>query len=214
MLMALPSECEREYCAVELLERLRWSGTARCPRRSCLDVYKMTDRTTGQRNSRFLWRCRGCERQFSVRLGTLFEKSTIELYKWCRAYYEASRTTMGVTTASLAKILGIDPKSASRMIRLIRLMQPLAVLKRTHPPGLAAIAGDSSADILARGASTPEIGSISVHPNTLSNHAVALPPQTTRLVLPGPWTDAIAAALDFRAPPPSRARVMTPRSSM
>ncbi len=119
MLNNLPAECEREDAAALLLEELRWGNAARCPRCANLDVYRMLDRVTGRRSIRFLWRCRSCEKQFSVRVGTLFENSTIDLYKWCRAFYEASRNPGGVTGARLAKILDITPRSAASIIRRI-----------------------------------------------------------------------------------------------
>ena len=47
-----------------------------------MNVYKMSDAKTGKRNERFLWRCRDCKEQYTVRIGTVYEESRIELRHW------------------------------------------------------------------------------------------------------------------------------------
>ena len=54
-------------------EDQRWSETGPCcPRCGDTDVYKMMDRRTGERSKRFLWLCKGCKRQHTVRVGTVY----------------------------------------------------------------------------------------------------------------------------------------------
>lgn len=84
---ALPLACADETAAVEFLERCRWSGDLACPRCGDTDVYRMADRKTGERNRRFLWRCRGCKRQYTYKVGTIMEDSAIPARHWCFAFW-------------------------------------------------------------------------------------------------------------------------------
>ena len=58
----LPLACSDELAAVEFLEKQRWGNTPACVKCGSVDVYKMKDAKTGERNSRYLWRCRGLQR--------------------------------------------------------------------------------------------------------------------------------------------------------
>src|SRR5437867_3861746 len=57
----LPSE----LAAVEFLERARWGDPPCCVRCGSVDVFKLRDRKSGERNKRFLWKCRDCKRQYA-----------------------------------------------------------------------------------------------------------------------------------------------------
>jgi transposase-like protein len=62
--------CHDEAKAVAFWERQRgWEDNAACPRCGDTDVYKMDN------DPRFRWRCRGCGRQYTVRIGTIMEDS-------------------------------------------------------------------------------------------------------------------------------------------
>src|SRR5437763_1534242 len=86
----LPLACSDERAAVEFLEAKRWDGEPVCPHCGTVgECRQMTDRETGQRNRRYLWRCRACKKQFTVRVGTVFEDSRIPLKHWCYAFWMA-----------------------------------------------------------------------------------------------------------------------------
>lgn len=68
----LPLACSNETAAVEFVERQRWGSEPACPRCGDTNVYQMRDRKTGERNKRYLWHCRGCGEQYTVRIGTVF----------------------------------------------------------------------------------------------------------------------------------------------
>lgn len=116
----LPAACASESKAVELMEQLRWNKCPHCPHCSSLDVYKMRDRHTGQRNRRFLWRCRGCARQFTVRIGTVMQDSRIALRHWCLAYWLACASKKGVSALQIARQTGLGYKAALFMMHRIR----------------------------------------------------------------------------------------------
>ena len=73
----IPVACANELAAVEFLEQMRWGANPCCVHCGSVDVYKMADAKTGERNSRYLWRCRDCKQQYTVRIGTVYEESRI-----------------------------------------------------------------------------------------------------------------------------------------
>src|ERR1700687_2019302 len=118
---AVPKACADELAAVEFIESLRWSVTGPC----CLycgdtDVYQMTDSKTGKRNKRFLWRCRGCKKQYSVRVGTVMEESRIPLRHWAYALWKSCSSKKGVSALQIKRETGLTYKSALFMMHRIR----------------------------------------------------------------------------------------------
>src|SRR5262249_16130916 len=79
---ALPKACCDEPTAVEFIEQQRWGTEPHCPLCGSVSVYKMLDAKTGGRNKRFLWRCHDCKKQYTVRIGTVYEDSRIPLRHW------------------------------------------------------------------------------------------------------------------------------------
>src|SRR5262245_6533941 len=99
----LPEACKDERAAVEFMEAQRWGGEAYCPHCGSFGVYAMTDRKTGERSARFLWRCRDCAKQFTVRVGTVFEDSRIPLRIWCHAFWRACASKKGVSALQISR---------------------------------------------------------------------------------------------------------------
>ena len=100
---ALPMACANEKAAVEFLEQRLWGATPCCPKCGDTNVYKMVDAKTGERNSRFLWRCRGCKKMYTVRTGTVFEESLIPLRHWCYAFWRVSTSKKGVAAMEIMR---------------------------------------------------------------------------------------------------------------
>jgi transposase-like protein len=67
-----------------------------------------------------VWKCRGCKRQFSVLVGTIFEGTKIPMAKWLMAIYLMSAGKNGVAALELSRTLGITYKSAWFMVHRIR----------------------------------------------------------------------------------------------
>jgi len=131
-LAALPAACTVELKAVEFMERQRWGNTPACPRCGVLDVYQMQSRS-GERGPRYLWRCRGCGEQFTVRIGTVFEDSRIPLKHWCFAFWRACSGKKGVSALEIRRVTQVSYKSALFMMHRIRYaMTP----DTTTPPKL------------------------------------------------------------------------------
>lgn len=124
----LPKACADESAAVEFMERQRWGDTPACPRCGDCEVSQMKDKD-GNRNKRFLWRCRGCKKQFTVRVGTIMEDSPIPLRFWCLAFYRACASKKGVSALQIKRETGLSYKSALFMMHRIRYaMAPAAPL--------------------------------------------------------------------------------------
>lgn len=117
----IPMACADERTAVEFMESMRWGAEPACPRCGDLNVYKMMDRHTGQRNARFLWRCRGCGKQYTVRVGTVMEDSPIPLRHWCFAFWAACSSKKGVSALQIKRQTGLTYKSALYLMHRIRL---------------------------------------------------------------------------------------------
>lgn len=75
------------------------------------------------------WKCRSCRRQFSVKVGTIFEDSPIPLQKWLPALWMLISCKNGVSSWEIHRSLGVSQKSAWFMLHRLRL-----VLK-TNPMG-------------------------------------------------------------------------------
>lgn len=105
---------------MEFFERLRWGGDPACPRCGDTAVRQMQDKD-GNRNKRFLWRCYGCKRQFTVRIGTVYEDSPIPLRIWCHAFWRACSSKKGVSALQIKRETGVSYKSALFLMHRIRL---------------------------------------------------------------------------------------------
>lgn len=117
----IPMACADETAAVEFFEAMRFGDDPFCPREGCgsLDVYAMKDRE-GNRNDRYLWRCRDCGRQFTVRIGTVLEDSRIPLRHWAYAFWAACSSKKGVSALQIKRQTGLSYKSALFLMHRIR----------------------------------------------------------------------------------------------
>ena len=119
-LAEIPKACSDETAAVEFLEKQRWGDHPTCPQCGSSNVYQMQDTTMTARQADFRWRCRGCLAQYTVRVGTVFEDSRIELRHWCYAFWRASTSKKGVAALEIARQTGVSYKSALFMMHRIR----------------------------------------------------------------------------------------------
>ncbi len=71
-------------------------------------------------STRRIWKCRECRKQFSVKVGTLFEDSAIPLGKWLTAIWLISNCKNGVSSYEIARDLGVTQKTAWFMLQRIR----------------------------------------------------------------------------------------------
>lgn len=66
------------------------------------------------------WKCRGCKKQFSVKVGTIFHDSPLGLDKWMVAIWMLANCRNRVSSYEVARTIGITQKSAWHMMHRIR----------------------------------------------------------------------------------------------
>jgi transposase-like protein len=116
----MPVVCSDELAAVEFFERKIWNGTPVCPHCKSTNVYQMKDLATGQRNKRFLWRCRSCKEQFTVRIGTVLEESRIPFRHWAYAFWRAVTSKKGVSALEIKRQCQISYPAALFLMHRVR----------------------------------------------------------------------------------------------
>ncbi len=94
-----------EEAARRFLENLKWGDEPHCPHCGCFEVSAVSHRSMP-------YRCRGCRGYFSVRSGSVFESSKISLHKWLMAMYLIGESSKGISSVQLAKMIGVQQKTA------------------------------------------------------------------------------------------------------
>lgn len=94
------------------LEGRLWPNGVVCP--VCGKGERITTRKGG------FYRCNGCREDFTVRTGTIFERSHIPLNKWIYAMYLLVTARKGISSLQLAKEIGVTQKSAWFMLHRLR----------------------------------------------------------------------------------------------
>ena len=97
------------------LEERRWRGSPTCPR--CGANENISTRT-GQRLG--YYRCHDCAGEFTVRTGTIFERSHVPLDKWVHSMYLLATVRNQVSSPQLSKKIGVTQKTAWLMLRRLR----------------------------------------------------------------------------------------------
>jgi transposase-like protein len=116
----IPKACVDEIAAVEFLEKQRWGDSPACPHCGSIKVVKMLDNKTKLRNKRFLWYCNDCHKQYTVRVGTVFEDSRIPLRHWCYAFWAACASKKGVSALQISRVCQLSYKSSLFLMHRIR----------------------------------------------------------------------------------------------
>jgi transposase-like protein len=107
-----------EDAAREMLEAVRWPNGPVCPH--CGSVDEAITKMEGSAHRRGLYNCNGCRQQFSVTVGTVYERSHIPLHKWLLATHLMASSKKGISAHQLHRLLGITYKSAWFMAHRIR----------------------------------------------------------------------------------------------
>lgn len=127
----MPLACADERAAIEFFESQRWGGCPACVHCRSINVYTIKDRDTGERRADGRWRCRGCGKQFTVRVGNIMEDSPIPLYKWAYVFWCAATAKNGVSALEMSRKIQVTYKSALFMMNRIRW-----AMRETNPPKL------------------------------------------------------------------------------
>jgi len=101
--------------ATEFFAELRWPDGPICPKCG------VQDEKHYYLQSRRVWKCRACRKQFSVKVGSVFEDSPIGMDKWLPAMWMLVNCRNGISSHELARDLGVTQKTAWFMLHRIRL---------------------------------------------------------------------------------------------
>lgn len=103
-----------EQVCREYLAQIRWNGTPTCPYKDCGH-----DKVFTYANGK-VYKCAKCKKQFSVRVGTIFEDSKIPLQKWFAAIYLITSHKKGISSLQLHRDLGVTQKTAWFLLHRVR----------------------------------------------------------------------------------------------
>jgi len=118
--------------AFDFMVKLRWPDGVRCPRCKSADVSFISTRK--------MWECKCCteKRQFSVKVGTIFEDSPLGLDKWFGAMWMLANDKNGVSSYEVHRGIGVTQKTAWFMMHRIRLAMKTGTFEK--------LAGEVEAD--------------------------------------------------------------------
>jgi transposase-like protein len=102
---------DQETARVYIEGRL-WPNGPRCP------VCGLGERVTERKGG--FYRCNQCKEDFTVRTGTIFERSHVPLHKWVYAMYLLVTARKGISSLQLSKEIGITQKSAWFVLHRLR----------------------------------------------------------------------------------------------
>src|ERR1700722_14749040 len=100
---------------LEAVSAAKWPNGPECPRCGCKRLSFL--------KTRLMWTCLECRKQFSVKVGTIFEDSPIGLDKWMVAMWMRANCKNGVSSYQIGRALEVTQKSAWFMLHRIRYAQ-------------------------------------------------------------------------------------------
>ncbi len=115
--MALSKIYTDETAARKHLERLLWPDGPVCPHCGVVDKATLLK---GKSTRPGVYKCRECEKPFSVTVGTVFEDSKVPLHKWVYATHLLTSSKKGISSHQLHRMLGVTYKTAWFMSHRIR----------------------------------------------------------------------------------------------
>jgi transposase-like protein len=98
------------------LEGVRWPNGPVCPHCKSENEYRLE----GEAHRKGLLKCGDCRKQYSVTVGTVFERSKIPLSKWLMAAYLLCSSKKGISAHQLSRTLGVTYKTAWFLAHRIR----------------------------------------------------------------------------------------------
>ena len=110
-----------ENC-INFLSQLRWPDGVTCPICGGREVSYLSTRR--------LWKCKGCKKQFSVKVGTVMEDSPIGLDKWLAAIWLIANAKNGISSYEIHRSLGVTQKSGWFLLHRIRLAMQTGTFKK------------------------------------------------------------------------------------
>ncbi len=113
LLKAIQYFTDEQVC-IDAVASMRWPNGPVCPHCEAKEPYYLA---TQKR-----WKCRSCRKQFSVKVGTIFEDSPISLQKWLPALWMLVNDKNGISSYELHRALDISQKSAWFVLHRLRMV--------------------------------------------------------------------------------------------
>lgn len=106
-----------EAAAYAFVESHLWPDGPVCPH---CGVVARAGKLQGKSNRPGLWKCYACRKPFTVKIGTIFEKSHIAMRDWLAAMHLICSSKKGISSNQLSRTLGVTLKSAWFLSHRIR----------------------------------------------------------------------------------------------
>ncbi len=112
-----------ELVCVQYLEQSRWAGNPFCPHCGSEHHYRTKTRFKSPELKDYKdFRCKACDKKYTVLTGTIYESSKIPLKTWFAAVYLCTAHKKGISSHQLARDLGITQKTAWFVLHRVRAM--------------------------------------------------------------------------------------------
>lgn len=103
--------------ARQYLENIRWPDGVACPHcGNCDKMYTLN----GKAHRPGIYKCAECHKQFSVTVGTIFERSHVPLHKWLLTVHLLCASKKGHSAHQIHRMIGVTYKTAWFMCHRIR----------------------------------------------------------------------------------------------
>ena len=113
-------EFHDEAKAFEHLERIIWAHGRSCPHCGGVDRITKVTANPAKRIRVGLWRCGDCKKQFTVKIGTVFEHARVPLNIALQAVYLMTSSKKGISAHQLHRVLEVTYKTAWFLAHRIR----------------------------------------------------------------------------------------------
>jgi len=104
-----------EAKAAAHIEASRWAGAPVCPHCGSANVHRMGGKTQAG-----MFLCNDCRDKFTVRTGTVMERSHVPLHKWLLATHLMAASKKGMSAKQMERMLGVTYKTAWFLCHRIR----------------------------------------------------------------------------------------------
>ncbi len=118
---------QSEDAAREHLESIHWADGPVCPHCQSSDAKRLppqkrkpTKAHPGGTTRKGVIQCNNCRKQYTVTVGTVFERSKVPLNKWLLATHMLCASKKGISGHQMARMLGVTYKTAWFMMHRIR----------------------------------------------------------------------------------------------
>ena len=109
-----------EAAAFTHVEALLWPNGPVCPHCGCTGRIGTVKPNAEKRVRMGLKRCGDCKKQFTVRIGTIFEESKLPLHLWLQAMHLMCSSKKGISSHQIMRILGTTYRTAWCLSHRIR----------------------------------------------------------------------------------------------